>query len=29
MLVFEGTIDGKMQSLNKLSEQDLQFLFTR
>jgi DNA repair protein RAD16 len=29
MLVFEGTIDGKMQSLNKLSEEDLQFLFTR
>ncbi|CCW70891.1 unnamed protein product [Phytomonas sp. Hart1] len=29
MLVFEGTIDGKMQSLSKLSEEDLQFLFTR
>ncbi|CAD2217209.1 DNA repair protein RAD16 [Angomonas deanei] len=29
MLVFEGTIDGKMQSLNKLSSEDLQFLFTR
>ncbi|CAM39061.1 putative DNA repair protein [Leishmania braziliensis MHOM/BR/75/M2904] len=29
MLVFEGTIDGKLQSLNKLTEEDLQFLFTR
>lgn len=29
MLVFEGTIDGKLQSLNKLTGEDLQFLFTR
>lgn len=29
MLVFEGTIDGKVDSLQRLSEEDLQFLFTR
>ncbi|RNF01218.1 putative DNA repair protein [Trypanosoma conorhini] len=29
MLVIEGTIDGKLSSLQSLSEDDLQFLFTR
>nr|CCC52575.1 putative DNA repair protein, fragment [Trypanosoma vivax Y486] len=29
MLVFEGTIDGKLTSLQNLTEDDLQFLFTR
>lgn len=29
MLVFEGTIDGSVTSLQQLSEDDLQFLFTR
>nr|CCD16616.1 unnamed protein product [Trypanosoma congolense IL3000] len=29
MLVIEGTIDGKVTSLQSLSEEDLQFLFTR
>ncbi|PBJ79233.1 DNA repair protein [Trypanosoma cruzi cruzi] len=29
MLVIEGTIDGKFSSLQSLSEDDLQFLFTR
>lgn len=29
MLVFEGTIDGKLTSLQRLTEEDLQFLFTR
>lgn len=29
MLVFEGTVDGKFQSLSKLTEDDLHFLFTR
>ncbi|CBH16960.1 DNA repair protein, putative [Trypanosoma brucei gambiense DAL972] len=29
MLVIEGTIDGKVSSLQSLSEDDLQFLFTR
>ncbi|KAH9586563.1 SNF2-related [Trypanosoma melophagium] len=29
MLVIEGTIDGKLNSLQSLSEDDLQFLFTR
>jgi len=29
LLVFEGTIDGKMDSLQRLSEEDLQFLFAR
>ena len=29
LLVFEGTIDGNVSSLQQLTEEDLQFLFTR
>ena len=29
MLVFEGTVDGKFDSLQRLSEDDLRFLFSR
>jgi DNA repair protein RAD16 len=29
MLVFEGTVDGNLKALMQLSEEDLQFLFTR
>ncbi len=29
MLVFQGTVDGKFDSLQRLSEDDLRFLFTR
>lgn len=29
MLVFEGTVDGAVNSLKKLTNEDLQFLFTR
>eukprot|EP00796_Vickermania_ingenoplastis_P003846 gene3847-2726_t len=29
MLVFEGTVDGAVNSLQKLTSEDLQFLFTR
>lgn len=29
MLVFEGTVDGRLESLQQLSSEDLQFLFAR
>ena len=29
LLVFQGTVDGSTESLQRLTEEDLQFLFTR